>query len=250
MKSPVIAVLLAGISCATGRALADSVGNGEIGTVAACDNTGVIRFVPWGKTDADVKQVATKANTEVFVAVRAARITDLEKGMWIRFDVIGSDGVAKRVTSGQFITGNGDKIVIFKDMPAEFLQRDVKDWYSNEAGGVRFKVQLMRGKGIPGISGANLRPASYQEPAGGFVFYLPAALKGTVLNYNGAKPGTTVPDAEGKIVINRDSVTESYWKHPKNPNKLDLGPVSGLTELTLRKFPKADPFPSRRDGSL
>lgn len=51
--------------------------------------------------------------------------------------------------------------------------------------------------------------------------------------------GVTWLDADGKIAITKDTVTESYWKHPKNPNKLDAGYTSGLTEITVRKIPQA-----------
>lgn len=88
------------------------------------------------------------------------------------------------------------------------------------------------------MTGLNLRPAEYKEPEGGFIFYWPAELNGAVLNYHGAKPGATKLDAEGKYMITKETVDETYWKHPKNPNKLDLGDTTGLTELTVRKLPK------------
>lgn len=241
MKAHLLPTLIAVLGITASQAAAAPVGSGDIGTVSAVDNSGTISFVPWGKTDADMGKVATKAETAVSVAAAAAKIADVKAGMWIKFDEIGSGGEAKRVSSGQFLAEDGDKLVIFKALPGEFLQREVKDWYTNEAGGIRFKVQLMRSSGDPKIPGANLRPASYKEPAGGFVFYLPSTLKGAVLNYGGPKRGMTVPDADGKIVINKDTVTETYWQHPKNPNKPDLGSVSGLTELTIRKLPKAMP---------
>lgn len=93
----------------------------------------------------------------------------------------------------------------------------------------------------PKDTGANLRPSSYAEPAEGFVFHLPASLKGAVVNFHGAKPGVTTPDAEGRITINKETVLDSYFVHPKNPVKPELGSTSGLTELTIRKLPKPAP---------
>jgi hypothetical protein len=162
-------------------------------------------------------------------------------GMWIELDELAGGGAVKRASAGDFLSADGGRVVIFRGLPAEFLQRDVKDWYTNEAGGVQFKVQLMRGSGDPKITGANLRPSKYAEPAEGFVFHLPAGLKGAVINFHGAKPGVTTPDAEGKITINKETVIESYFSHPKNPVKPELGATSGLTELTLRKLPKVAP---------
>ena len=237
LYSPLIAVLV--ITGSWGAAA--PVSNGDIGTVSAVDRAGTISFVSWGKAVAEMERVATRTETEVSVAGAAAKVADVRVGMWIRFDAIGGGGEANRVSAGQFLAEDGDKLVIFKALPGEFLQREVKDWYTNEAGGIKFKVQLMRSSGDPKIPGANLRPVSYKEPAGGFVFYLPLTLKGAVLNYGGPKPGVTVPDADGKIVINKDTVTETYWQHPRNPNKPDLGVVSGLTELTIRKLPRGMP---------
>ena len=241
MNAHLLPTLIAVFVITAGRAAAAPVSSGDIGTVCAIDKAGTITFVPWGKAVADMERVTTRGETEVFVAGAAAKVADVRAGMWIRFDAIGGGGEAKRVSAGQFLAEDGDKLVIFKALPAEFLQREVKDWYTNEAGGVKFKVQLMRGSGDPKIPGANLRPVSYREPAGGFVFYLPPTLRGAVLNYGGPKPGVTVPDADGKIAINKDTVTETYWQHPRNPNKPDLGLVSGLTELTIRKLPREMP---------
>lgn len=241
MKTHALPILIVILAITVSQSTAAPVGSGDIGTVSAVDDSGTIRFVPWGKTDTDMENVATTAETEVSVAAAAAKVADLKAGMWIKLDEMAGSGEAKRLSAGQFLAEDGDKLVIFKALPGELLQRDVKDWYTNEAGGIRFKVQLMRSSGDPKILGANLRPASYREPAGGFVFYLPLTLKGAVLNYGGPKVGRTVPDADGKLVINKDTVTETYWKHPRNPSKPDLGSVSGLTELTIRKLPKAMP---------
>jgi hypothetical protein len=46
-----------------------------------------------------------------------------------------------------------------------------------------------------------------------------------------------VPDADGKVLINKETCGESYWKHRKNPGRPEAGYVSGLTELTIRKLP-------------
>jgi hypothetical protein len=218
-------------------ATAAPISNGEIGTISKVDGQKAITFVPWGKAVSEAKDVSLSIDTQIDVVQATEKKADLQPGMWIKFGKASNDGVPLAITAGHFVSQDKDKIVIFQNLPAEFLSTDVKDWYTNEAGGVKFKIQVMRSKTDMAVTGLNLRPASYQEPAGGFVFYWPQQLKGAVLNYEGAKPGVTTPDADGKITITKDTVTESYWKHPKNPNKLDAGYTTGLTELTVRKMP-------------
>lgn len=210
---------------------------GDLGTVSAVDAGGRISFLPWGGAAADVQVLTTQAGAALTVRGIAASAKELQPGMWIKLAELAGDGSVKRASAGHFLTAEGGKVVIFQGLPGEFLQRDVKDWYTNEAGGVKFKVQLMRSSGDPKVTGANLRPSSYAEPAEGFVFHLPAGLKGAVVNFHGAKPGVTTPDAEGRITINKETVTDSYFAHPKNPVKPELGSTSGLTELTIRKLP-------------
>ena len=211
--------------------------NGEFGTISKVTEQKAT-FVPWGKTEAEAKSVSLSKDTRIDVADGSDKKPDLQPGMWIKFDKVSGDGVPLAIKAGHFVTENKDKIVIFQNLPAEFLFTNVKDWYTNEAGGVKFKIQVMRSKTDMAVTGLNFRPAKYKEPAGGFLFYWPQQLKGAVLNYEGAERGATIPDAEGKIAITKDTVTDSYWKHPKNPNKLDAGYTSGLTELTVRKLPK------------
>ena len=192
---------------------------GEFGMIVAVGENRNITFQPWGK-------ITTEART-------VSAVGDLKAGMWIKFTATG-------ILTGQFVDEDGDRIVIFKGLPEEFLTENVSDWYTNEAGGVKFKVQLMRGPNNT-VTGANLRPAKYREPAGGFVFYLPPKLKGAVLNHGGPKPGSMIPDADGKVRIDKDTVTDKYWKHPRNPQRPEAGFVSGLTELTIRKLPPREP---------
>lgn len=210
---------------------------GDFGTIATFDKTGTITLQPWGQAPTNAKTVRTDAQTILTVGNAPAKVADLKDGMWIKLDDVSEDGVARTLSAGHFVSQDGNKVVIFKGLSKEFLITDVKDWYTNEAAGIKFKINLMRDK-ERGVTGINLRPANYREPDGGFVFYWPTELKGTVFGVHGAKPGTTIPDADGKIVITKDSVDESYWKHPKNPNKLEAGFVSGLTELTVRKIPR------------
>jgi hypothetical protein len=226
-----------GLACFTRLAI----GAGEIGTVSSVDPGGRIGFIPWGGTSAEATVVPMAADAVFTIGGASAPAESSKPGMWIELDERTNDGAVKRASAGEFLSADAGRIVIFRGLPAEFLQRDVKDWYTNEAGGVQFKVQLMRGSGDPKITGANLRPSKYAEPAEGFVFHLPAGLKGAVINFHGAKPGVTTPDAEGKITISKETVFESYYSHPKNPVKPELGATSGLTELTLRKLPKLAP---------
>jgi len=205
VTSIILLVLTAGIAFA----------DGEFGTIVAIGENRNITFQPWGKTSTETRTVSAAGN--------------LKPGMWIKF-------TGNRVLTGQFVAVDGDRIVIFKDLPEEFLTVYVPDWYTNEAGGVKFKVQLMRGPDNT-VTGDNVRPANYREPTGGFVFYLPPKLKGAVLNHGGPKPGSMIPDADGKVLINKDTVTEKYWKHLRNPQRPEAGFVSGLTELTIRKLP-------------
>lgn len=197
-------------------ATAVPISNGEFGTISKVDGKKEITFVPWGKGVSEAKSVSLSGDTQIDIAQATEQKADLQPGMWIKFGKVNGDGVPLAITAGHFVSQNKDKIVLFQNLPAEFLFTDVKDWYTNEAGGVKFKIQVMRSKTDMAVIGLNLRPAKYQEPVGGFVFYWPQKLKGAVLNYEGAKRGVTTPDAEGKIAITKDTVTESYWKHPKN----------------------------------
>ncbi|HEV7401736.1 MAG TPA: hypothetical protein VGO11_02375 [Chthoniobacteraceae bacterium] len=225
-----------GLACFTRLAI----GAGEIGTVSSVDAGGRLGFIPWGGTSSEAKVVPMTADAVFTIGGAAVPAQSLKPGMWIELEQT-NNGDVRRASAGEFLAADGGRIVIFRGLPAAFLQRDVKDWYTNEAGGVQFKVQFMRGSGDPKITGANLRPSKYAEPAEGFVFHLPAELRGAVVNFHGAKPGVTTPDAEGKITINKETVIESYFNHPKNPVKPELGATSGLTELTLRKLPKSAP---------
>ena len=221
-------------------ALAAAAATGDYGTVSAVDAAGVVTIVPWGKTPADSRTVATGKDTAVSINKDVGKWADLKEGMWIKLEDVGADGAARKIIAGQFIFMDGDKMVIFKGLPEEFILYGSAGWYTNAVDGFKFKFQAMRAGPDGPNAGANLRPAGYKEPPGGFVVYFPLTLKGAVLNYEGAKPGAAALDAEGKFAINKDTVTESYWKHPKNPNQRDAGFVSGLTELTIRKLPKRE----------
>jgi hypothetical protein len=236
MCKPII--YLASIIVWSPLATAAPISNGDIGTISKITDQKTVKFVPWGMAVSEAKIVSIAGETKIDVANGTDKKTDLQPGMWIKFAKVSEDGKPLEIKAGHFLAQNKDTIIIFQGLPAEFLAAEVKDWYTNEAGGVKFKIQVMRSKTDMAVTGLNLRPASYREPEGGFVFYWPVQLKGAVVNYEGAKKGATIPDAEGKIAITKDTVTESYWKHPKNPNKLDAGYTSGLTELTVRKMPK------------
>ncbi len=212
---------------------------GDIGTIASSEPAGALMFLPWGNPPRETVKITVAAKPTITIAASPGARADLHDGMWIKLEELGPGDVVQRLSAGFFLTESNHQIIIFKGMPGEFLLRAGEDWYTNEAGGVRFKVNLMRGGGL--VTGANLRPASYREPEGGFLFYLPAALQGTVLHYEGAPPGAATPDGEGKILITKGSSGPSYSQHLKNPARPELGFVSGLTELTLRKFPPAHP---------
>lgn len=74
----------------------------------------------------------------------SAQVADLKPGMWFKLTDAGQNGIAKEFTAGQFLVEDGNKISIFRGLPPEFLVTDIKDWYTNIAGGLRFKIQLMR----------------------------------------------------------------------------------------------------------
>ena len=90
----------------------------------------------------------------------------------------------------------------------------------------------------PSNPGTNLRAAEYKEPAGGFIVFFPNTLQGAVLGWGGFKPGANVPDEVGKVLVNKDTCTDYYWKHLKNPARPEAGYVSGMTEFTIRKLPE------------
>ena len=228
------------ILCATVSTFA-AVSNGEIGTVAAVDGTGAITFVPWGKSPREAVSLTAGADAVVTINTEPGKQDQLKAGMWIKIDETTSNATAKKISAGQFLTKVGDKIEMFKGLPEEFLlSSNSTGWYTNEIDGMKFKAQQMSGPPGGANTGMNFRAAGYKEPEGGFVIYLPLSLKGVVLNHGGPKPGSMAPDAEGRVFINKDTVTENYWKHPKNPTKPEEGLTTGLTELTMRKFPRRD----------
>lgn len=207
------------------------------GTIGGVDASGVISLIPWGKKPTDAKAISTGADTAITIALSPAKATDLKEGMWIKIQELSPDGKAKRLIAGDFLIEEGDKIIIFKGMPEEFLLYRSEGWYTNTAGGIRFKIQPMGAGKTPTNPGTNLRAASYKEPAGGFVVYFPLTLKGAILNWGGAKAGANKPDEEGKVLVNKETCTEYYWKHLKNPARPEAGYVSGMTEFTIRKLP-------------
>ena len=210
----------------------------DYGTVVSVDPSGVVTFIPWTKKKEDARTIPTSADTSVTIALAPGKVTDIAEGMWIKIEETDADGKAKKISAGPFLSEDGDKVVIFKGMPEEFILYGSDGWYTNTAGGCKFKVQPMGAGKEPTNPGSNLRPATYKEPAGGFVFYFPLTLKGAVINWGGSKPGSKQLDADGKVLINKDTCTDKYFKHLKNPARPEAGYVSGLTELTIRKLPK------------
>ncbi len=225
------------VATSKANCLAESSAIENCGLISGVEDSGSIKYVPWGKKTVDVKSVQLVSDASVTVALESAKLTDLKSGMWIKFDEV-IDGKCKKVSAGQFLTADGDRIVVFKGLPEEFILYNSEGWYTNEVLGAKFKVQPM-GKGeLPTNPGSNLRAASYREPAGGFVVYFPKTLENAVVNWGGSKPSANIPDKEGKVLINKDTCTDYYWKHLKNPAKPDEGFTSGLTEFTIRKLPK------------
>lgn len=233
-----ILLLLALIGGIAPPLAADTAAAGDYGTIASVDAAGVVTLIPWGKKPADAKTVATSADTSVTLALSPGKVSDLKAEMWIKIDEVAADGKAKKISAGPFVAEDGDKVVIFKGMPEEFILYRSEGWYTNTAGGVKFKVQPMGAGKEPTNPGSNLRAAAYKEPAGGFVVYFPLTLKGAVVNWGGSKPGANVPDAEGKVLINKATCTDYYYKHLKNPARPEAGYTGGMTEFTIRKLPK------------
>lgn len=209
----------------------------DYGTIAAVDASGVVSVIPWGKKPADAKAITTRADVSVRINLEPGKVADLKEGMWIKVEQV-VEGKARRIIAGQFLQEDGDKVVVFKGMSEEFLVYRSEGWYTNTVAGVQFKVQPMGAGKEPSNPGTNLRAASYKEPAGGFVVYFPMTLKGAVVNWGGSKPGANVPDADGKVLVNKDTCTDYYWKHLKNPARPEQGYVSGMTEFTIRKLPR------------
>ena len=208
----------------------------DYGIVAATD-ANVVRLIPWGSKPDDVKAIPIAADASVSVNLDAGKAADLKEGMWLKVLERDAGGKAERIIAGQFLQEKKDKVIVSKGLPEEFLVYRSDGWYTNTAGGVQFKVQPMGAGKTPGNPGTNVRAAKYQEPPGGFVVYFPKTLEGAVLGWGGFKPGANVPDADGKVPVNRETCTDYYWKHLKNPARPEAGYVSGLTEFTVRKMP-------------
>jgi hypothetical protein len=208
----------------------------DYGIVASVDG-GTIQVIPWGKEKEDTKSVTTGPDASVLINLDPGKVSDLASGMWLKVLERDSDGEAKRIIAGQFLQQDGDKVVVFKGLPEEILVYRSEGWYTNTVAGVQFKVQPMGAGKTPSNLGTNLRAAKYQEPAGGFVVYFPKTLDGAVLGWGGFKPKANVPDADGKVVVNKDTCTDYYWKHLKNPARPEAGYASGMTEFTIRKMP-------------
>ena len=210
--------------------------HGDYGTVAAVDG-GAIKLIPWGKKKEDAKTVSTTSNASVLINLDPGKVSDLSEGMWLKVLERGGDGNAKRVIAGQFLQQDGDKVVVFKGLPEDFLVYRSEGWYTNTVAGMQFKVQPMGAGKTPSNLGTNLRAAKYEEPAGGFVVYFPRTLDSAVLGWGGFKPKANIPDADGKVLVNKETCTDYYWKHLKNPARPEAGYASGLTEFTIRKMP-------------
>ena len=209
---------------------------GDYGTVAAVDGT-VIQLIPWGKKKEDARTVSAAARPSILINLDPGKVNDLAEGMWLKVLERDSDGTAKRIIAGQFLQEDGDKVVVFKGLPEEFLVYNSEGWYTNTVAGVQFKVQPMGAGKTASNLGTNLRAAKYQEPAGGFVVYFPKTLEGSVLGWGGFKPKANIPDADGKVLVNKETCTDYYWKHLKNPARPEAGYASGMTEFTIRKMP-------------
>lgn len=210
----------------------------DYGTVASVDAAGVVSIIPWGKKPAEAKLAPTSAGTSVLINLDPAKVADLKEGMWVKVLERDGEGKAARIIAGQFLQEDGDKVIVFKGLPEEFLVYRSDGWYTNTAGEVRFKVQPMGAGKTPSNPGTNLRAAEYKEPPGGFVVYFPKTLQGAVLGWGGFKPAANVPDEDGKVLVNKQTCTDYYWKHLKNPARPEAGYVSGMTEFTIRKLPE------------
>ena len=211
------------------------------GTISTVDPKGTVTLTPWGKPANESISTQVDKDSTITINTVPGKLDQLKAGMWIKLDEFTADGPAKKISAGEFLTKDGDKVAMFKGLPEEFfLVSNGKGWYTNEINGLKFKAQQMSGP--PGVTntGMNFRAAGYQEPEGGFVVYVPLSLKGITLNHGGPKPGSMMPDDQGRVFINKDSVTDNYWKHPKNPAKPEEGFTTGLTELTMRKFPRRE----------
>lgn len=211
--------------------------NADYGTVAAVVGGGVIRFVPWGEKAGAALSLPMSDDVSILINLDAGKVADLKEGMWLKVLERDGDGKAQRMIAGQFLQEVGGKVLVFKGLPEEFLIHRSEGWYTNTVGGVRFKVQPMGAGKTPSNPGTNLRAAEYKEPAGGFVVYFPKTLEGAVLGWGGFKPGANVPDAEGKVLVNKETCTDYYWKHLKNPARPEAGYVTGMTEFTVRNLP-------------
>lgn len=218
---------------ATAPAAADPA---DYGTVAAVGG-GAIQLIPWGKKKEDAKAISTSADVSILINLDPGKVSDLIEGMWLKVLERDGDGKAKRIAAGQYLQADGDKVVVFKGLPEEFLVHRSEGWYTNNVAGVQFKVQPMGAGKTPSNLGTNLRAAKYREPAGGFVVYFPKTLDGAVLGWGGFKPNANIPDADGKVLVNKDTCTDYYWKHLKNPARPEAGYTSGMTEFTIRKMP-------------
>jgi hypothetical protein len=142
---------------------------GDYGLVTGVDAVGVIRLIPWGKKPTDAFDIPTYPDASVLINLEAGKPADLRGGMWLKVQERAADGKARRIIAGQFVQEVGDKVVVFKGMPEEFLAYGSEGWYTNIAAGIQFKIQPMGAGKSTSNPGTNLRPAKYQEPAGGFV---------------------------------------------------------------------------------
>ena len=218
-----------------------AVSNGDIGIVSAVAPKGTITFVPWDKMLRESVSITAADDVVFTINSELGKLEQLKAGMWIKLDEVAADGVAKKISAGEFLTKDGDKVEMFKGLPEEFLLvSNAKGWYTNEIDGLKFKAQQMSGPPGGTNTGMNFRAAGYKEPEGGFIVYVPLSLKGIALHHGGPKPGSMTPDDQGRVFINKDTVTDNYWKHSKNPAKPEEGYTTGLTELTMRKFPRRD----------
>jgi len=169
---------------------------------AAPDEKGAISIQPQGaKTAADVVKVATDANTAACLAGDKIKVSDLKVGMWMRAEP--AQGVAARITAGHLWQEDGEKLVFFKGLPAEFFLHpagfDV-DNVTTKFGPLKLMYRLAG-------NGSYLRWGRKALPKEGMVVYWPASLRAKFFD------GITrpQPDSEGKLTWPADISEMRVW---------------------------------------
>ncbi|MCX5682927.1 MAG: hypothetical protein NT049_04500 [Planctomycetota bacterium] len=169
---------------------------------AAPDAKGVLSIQPQGtKAPADVIKVATDEKTAAAIAQDKIKPADLKAGMWMRAEL--ANGVAAKITAGYLWQEDGEKLVFFKGLPAEFFLHpagfDV-DNVTTKFGPLKMMYRLTG-------NGSYLRWGRKALPKEGMVVYWPATLRARF--YDGiTRPQ---PDSEGRLVWPADISEMRVW---------------------------------------